>query len=118
MPDAKQSNEVGGSWLAPFRDSVVLVTGASREMGSATARAFARAGAHLAGAARRKTLLDEVAARAGGNVVVLPTDVTHRDEVAACVDAVHERFGRLDLVVNNAGILIPGRLHEITPSDL
>ncbi len=106
------------SWLEPFRDSVVLVTGASSGIGHATALAFAHAGAHLAVAARRKALLDELAAQAGGDVMVLPTDVTRRDEVAACIDAVHERFGRLDLVVNNAGVLIPGRLDEIDARDL
>ena len=106
------------SWLEPFRDSVVLVTGASSGIGHATALAFAHAGAHLAVAARRKALLDELAAQAGGDVMVLPTDVTRRDEVAACIDAVHERFGRLDVVVNNAGVLIPGRLDEIDARDL
>ena len=76
------------SWLEPFRDSVVLVTGASSGIGRATALAFAHGGAHLAVAARRKSLLDEVAAQAGRDVLVLPTDVTRRDEVAACIDAV------------------------------
>jgi NAD(P)-dependent dehydrogenase (short-subunit alcohol dehydrogenase family) len=106
------------SWLEPFRDSVVLVTGASSGIGRATALAFAHAGARLAVAARRKELLDEVAAQANREVLVLPTDVTRRDAVAACIDAVHRRFGRLDLVVNNAGLLIPGRLDEIVASDL
>ena len=95
------------SWLEPFRDSVVLVTGASSGIGRATALAFAHAARRLAVAARRKELLDEVAAQAGRDVLVLPTDVTRRDEVAACIDAVHQRFGRVDLIVNNAGILIP-----------
>ena len=53
------------SWLEPFRDSVVLVTGASSGIGRATALAFAHGGAHVAVAARRKSLLDELAAQAG-----------------------------------------------------
>src|SRR5262249_58405580 len=110
--------EVTVSWLEPFRDSVVLVTGASSGIGRATALAFAHAGARVAVAARRKELLDELSAQAGRDLLVLPTDVTRRDEVAACIDAVHQRCGRLDLVVNNAGVLIPGRLDEITASDL
>jgi len=106
------------SWLEPFRDSVVLVTGASSGIGRATALAFAHAGARLAVAARRRELLEEIAAQTGRDVLVIPTDVTRRDEVAACLDATHQRFGRLDLVVNNAGVLIPGRLDEIAESDL
>ena len=106
------------SWLEPFRDSVVLVTGASSGIGRATALAFAHAGANVAVAARRKELLDELAAEAARDVLVLPTDVTRRDGVAGCIDAVHERFGRIDVVVNNAGVLIPGRLDKIAASDL
>src|SRR5262249_59425377 len=59
-----------------------------------------------------------LAAQAGRDLLVLPTDVTRREEVGACIDAVHQRCGRLDLVVNNAGVLIPGRLDEIDASDL
>jgi NAD(P)-dependent dehydrogenase (short-subunit alcohol dehydrogenase family) len=106
------------SWLEPFRDSVVLVTGASSGIGRATALAFAHAGANVAVAARRKGLLDELAAQVGREILVLPTDVTRRDGVDACIDAVQRRFGRIDLVVNNAGVLIPGRLDEIAASDL
>ena len=106
------------SWLEPFRDSVVLVTGASSGIGRATALAFAHAGAHVAVAARRRDLLDELAAEAARDVLVLPTDVTRRDGVAGCIEAVHERFGRIDVVVNNAGVLIPGRLDKIAASDL
>ena len=106
------------SWLEPFRDSVVLVTGASSGIGRATALAFAHAGANVAVAARRKELLDELAAEVARDVLVLPTDVTRRDGVAGCIDAVHERFGRIDVVVNNAGVLIPGRLDQIAASDL
>ena len=106
------------SWLEPFRDSVVLVTGASSGIGRATALAFAHAGANVAVAARRKELLEELAAEAARDVLVLPTDVTRRDGVAGCIDAVHERFGRIDVVVNNAGVLIPGRLDQIAASDL
>jgi NAD(P)-dependent dehydrogenase (short-subunit alcohol dehydrogenase family) len=110
--------EVTVSWLEPFRESVVLVTGASSGIGHATALAFAHAGARVAVAARRKELLDELAAQAGRDLLVLPTDVTRRDEVAACIDTVHQRFGRVDVVVNNAGVLIPGRLDQIAADDL
>src|SRR5262249_57130814 len=63
--------EVTVSWLEPFRDSVVLVTGASSGIGRATALAFAHAGARVAVAARRKELLEELTAQAGRGLLVL-----------------------------------------------
>lgn len=106
------------SWLEPFRDTAVLVTGASSGIGRAAAVAFARAGARVAVAARRKALLEEVAAACGPDTLVVPADVGRRAEVAASVAAVRERFGRLDVVVNNAGVLVPGRVEEIVEADL
>src|SRR4029453_18057539 len=106
------------SWLEPFRDSVVLVTGASSGIGRATALAFAHGGAHVAVAARRESLLDELAAQAGRDVPGVPTAAPPPGQAAACIDAVAQRFGRLDVVVNNAGVLIPGRLDEMVEGDL
>lgn len=106
------------TWFAPFRDAVILVTGASSGIGRAAALAFARAGARVALAARRKALLEEIAAACGPETLVVPTDVGRRADVAAAVAAVRERFGRLDVVVNNAGVLVPGRVEEIVEADL
>ena len=106
------------AWFEPFRNSVVLLTGASSGIGRATALAFARAGARVAIAARRKSLLDELASEAGPDTLVVPTDVTRRAEVAACFAAVREHFGRVDVVVNNAGVLIPARVEDISERDL
>jgi len=96
----------------------VLVTGASSGIGRATALAFAHAGSRVVVAARRKALLDELATAAGTDMLVVPTDVTRRDEVARCVALVRERFGRIDVVVNNAGVLVPGRVEDMAESDL
>ena len=106
------------AWLQTFRDQVVLVTGASSGIGRATALAFAAAGARVVLVARRRDVLDEVARLAGGEVFVRPTDVTRRDDVRACFAEARARFGRIDVVVNNAGVLRPAPVTEIATADL
>jgi NAD(P)-dependent dehydrogenase (short-subunit alcohol dehydrogenase family) len=109
------------AWYDSFRGQVVVVTGASSGIGRATALAFAAAGARVALLARRREVLDEVAdlARASGaEALVLPTDITERGQVQAAFAAVDERYGRLDVVVNNAGILVPASVLELDPADL
>src|SRR5262245_57214800 len=99
-------------WLQGFRDKVVVVTGASSGIGRATALAFAAAGARVALVARRRHALEEVARLAGGETAVLPADVTRRTDVRAAFDGARARFGRVDVVVNNAGILLPAPVAE------
>lgn len=85
---------------------VVWITGASSGIGEALARAFAAAGAHVVLSARRQAELERVRAtlpRADAHMV-LPLDVTRPEEFPAAVRAVRERFGRLDILVNNSGI--------------
>jgi NAD(P)-dependent dehydrogenase (short-subunit alcohol dehydrogenase family) len=106
------------AWLQGFRGKVVMVTGASSGIGRATALAFAAAGAKVALVARRRDVLEEVARLAGGETAVLPADVTRRDDVRACFAAARSRFGRIDVVVNNAGILIPAPVTELAEADL
>jgi len=106
------------AWLEGFRDRVVVVTGASSGIGRATALAFGAAGARLGLIARRRALLDEVAALAHAECLTVPTDVTDRDAVRAAFAAIHARFGRIDVVVNNAGVLIPAPVPDIDPGDL
>jgi len=85
---------------------IVLVTGASQGIGAATARAFADAGHGVALAARGAGKLEGVAAEiegAGGTGVPFACDVTDPEAVAALFAAIRDRFGRLDVVFNNAG---------------
>ncbi len=88
---------------------VVLITGASAGIGAATARELARAGCRLALAARRTERLEELAqelrARHNSEVFVHAVDLQEADQVGGMVEAVFRRFGRLDVLINNAGLL-------------
>jgi NADP-dependent 3-hydroxy acid dehydrogenase YdfG len=91
--------------------SVALVTGASSGIGEATARALARAGAAVALAARRMDRLDELAREIeqhGGRALAIETDVTDREQAEAAVQRTVAELGRLDTVVNNAGVMLLG----------
>jgi NAD(P)-dependent dehydrogenase (short-subunit alcohol dehydrogenase family) len=109
------------SWHEGFAGQGVLVTGASSGIGRATALAFGRSGARVALVSRRKQMLEAVAgeiAGMGGEAFVAPVDVTRPEAVRACLELVRERLGRIDVVVNNAGVLIPSRVLELSPADL
>ena len=87
-----------------------LITGAGSGIGRACARALQAAGWHVALAGRRREPLEETAANpapSGGHFLIHPADVTDPASVAALFAAVHETFGRLDLLFNNAGIFSP-----------
>ncbi|MFO1406791.1 MAG: SDR family oxidoreductase [Steroidobacteraceae bacterium] len=104
-----------------FRGSTVLVTGASSGIGRATALAFADAGANVVLLARRPQALSAVAraARASGvQALALRTDVSKPAEVAAAFRRAARRFGRIDVVVNNAGVMIPAEVTATDPADL
>ncbi len=86
---------------------VAIVTGASNGIGRGIAEAFAAEGAKTVLAARRAALLDEIVAgikAKGGEALAVPTDVTREDAAAALFAQVQKTFGRLDVLVNNAGI--------------
>jgi 3-oxoacyl-[acyl-carrier protein] reductase len=86
-----------------LRGKVALVTGASRGLGKAIAESLVREGASVAIAARDPRTLEAAARDLGGQVVHRPADVTREEDVTALVEGVLERFGRLDVLVANAG---------------
>jgi NADP-dependent 3-hydroxy acid dehydrogenase YdfG len=89
-----------------LQDTAALVTGASSGIGEATARALAEQGATVAVAARRKDRLDALAAQIGG--LPIEADVTDREQAIAAVERTAQELGRLDIVINNAGVMLLG----------
>ena len=93
---------------AGIQGKVVVITGASSGIGESTARLLAARGARVVLGARRLNRIDAVAkeiSAAGGNAIGLATDVTKRAEVESLIQGAVEGFGRVDVLINNAGIM-------------
>ncbi|MEV0078426.1 SDR family oxidoreductase [Nocardia neocaledoniensis] len=102
-------------------DRVAVVTGAGRGLGAAVALGFAQAGADVVIAARTESDLREIADQveaAGRTAHVVVADLADHDAVAGLAGAAVERFGRLDIVVNNVGGALPRPLLDTAPDDL
>src|SRR5258707_3442615 len=95
-----------------LQESVVVITGASSGIGAETARELAHQGAIVVLAARRaeelKVLADEIDP-SGKRVLVVPTDVSSKSEIDHLMEAAVQRFGHIDVLVNNAGVGSGGR---------
>lgn len=99
-----------------IRDKVVAITGASSGIGEATALRLAGHGARLALGARRTDRLEALAAKIrerGGQVLVQALDVTRRESVEAFIRATVDQYGRLDVLVNNAGVMPLSRMADL-----
>lgn len=86
---------------------VVIITGCSSGVGEATAKLFTKQGAKLIICARRTDMLNDVASQiksAGGEVTALTADISKAEDAQAVVDACVEKYGRIDVLVNNAGV--------------
>ena len=95
--------------------TVSLVTGASSGIGEATALALARLGSSVAIVARRRDRLEQLAAQitdAGGNALAIEADVGSRDDAQAAVKRTVDELGRLDTLVNNAGVMLLGPVQD------
>ena len=95
---------------------VVLITGASEGIGAATARLLAARGAKIALAARSIDKLNEVAGELGDSFAVR-VDMTQHASITAMVDAVMENYGRIDVLVNNAGRALRARVADVNVAD-
>lgn len=106
-----------------LKDKVCVITGGNSGVGAATAKLFATEGAKVVITARRKEALDSVAAEitsAGGTVLAVPTDISKGEDSEKLMETVMEKFGRIDVLVNNAGILEEGLkpIDRFTDEDL
>jgi NADP-dependent 3-hydroxy acid dehydrogenase YdfG len=104
-----------GGGAGPLAGGVVLVTGASSGIGTATALAVVRQGGAVALVARRRERLEELSgsiAGQGGTAFVVEADLTDRAQNERAVHETVEHFGRLDVLVNNAGYIAPGPVEE------
>ena len=101
-----------------LRGKTVIVTGASAGIGEALARAFVTAGANVVLASRNVEALNSLSNELGQEqTLVVPTDVTQRDQVEALVNRTVERFGRLDVLVNNAGVGLMSSVADLDPDE-
>ncbi|CTQ49365.1 SDR family oxidoreductase [Jannaschia donghaensis] len=100
--------------MPDMTDRTVLITGASRGIGAAAARAFAAKGANVALLSRSTGAIADLAGEIGKTALAIPCDVANWTEMARAVDATVEAFGTLDVIIGNAGIIEPiGPLAEV-----
>lgn len=105
----------------PLGGTVTIVTGASSGMGVAFAERFSEAGSRILLAARRAERLEALAGRineAGGEALAFPADVTDPAQVEAMVDAARREFGRIDVLINNAGSALDRPLVETSVEEI
>jgi len=104
--------------MTDLTGKVALITGASRGIGEAAAREFAKAGAKVVLVARSRDRIAELAGEIGENAVAVPCDIARYWEVEAAVNAALQAFGRIDILIGNAGVLQPiTHLADADPDD-
>ena len=104
--------------MTRFQQKVVVITGAGSGIGAGAAQRFAREGASVVLVGRTPEKLEKVAAQLPqGKHLVVPCDVSSADEVQNLAQRVSDEYGRVDVLVNNAGVIVQGRIHEISLND-
>lgn len=104
--------------MSRFTGKIVVVTGAGSGIGAASAKRFAEEGASVVLVGRTRDKLEKVAAQLSGqDHMVADCDVAEAEQVQALASRVEEKYGRVDVLVNNAGIIVQGRIHEIELAD-
>lgn len=106
--------------MGELRNRVVVITGASSGFGKGVAEKFARCGANLVLAARRKELIQELArkcGRRGIRALAVETDVSQPGQVQELTEVALHEFGRIDIWINNAGVATYGRFEEVPVSE-
>ena len=119
MTDLEKMNRES-QWTSLLKGQVALVTGASSGIGEATAKALAAQGAAVAVAARREERLEELARQiteGGGEALAIEADVTDEAQARAMVQKVQAQWNHLDIVVNNAGVMLLGPIDGADTED-
>jgi NADP-dependent 3-hydroxy acid dehydrogenase YdfG len=98
--------------MKQLNSTVALVTGASSGIGEATAVALAERGASVAVVARRRDRLEQLAEQIGGRTTVIEADVTEREQATDAVERTVSELGRLDILINNAGVMLLGPIED------
>ena len=104
-----------------FKNKVVVITGASSGIGEAAAEQFAKKGANIVLVARRKDKLDEVErklSKYSTKILVQVCDVSDKEQVKLMSEKVIETFSKIDVLVNNAGFVIYGKVEELSIEDI
>ena len=105
-----------------LNDKVAIVTGGSDGIGKAAAISLAKEGAKVAIIARNQEKIDlavkEISETTNGNIIGISTDVSDESEVKAMVSRVADEFGRIDILINNAGTSAATTLDKMTDEDL
>lgn len=99
---------------------VAVVTGASSGLGADAARAYAKQGADVALLARRKEKLEDVAAeiqKMGRRAIAVQCDVSNEESVKNAIDEVMKSFGKIDILLNDAGVAVRGGVHTLTEEE-
>jgi short-subunit dehydrogenase len=104
-----------------LNDKVIIITGASAGIGKELALKLSKQKVFLSLAARNQKKLEEIASlceKNGANVLIVPTDVSEKDQCKHLINKTIEKFGKIDILINNAGISMWAKFDEITEIDL